>query len=74
MSSTNETGGLDQTSDAPVNAGGTWAPRLTADEALSLLTAGNRRYVTESMSGPRRTAARRLEVSPQQHPFAAMHP
>jgi carbonic anhydrase len=42
------------------------------EEALKKLLAGNKRYVTEKVSGPNRSSKRRAELAKGQHPFAVI--
>jgi carbonic anhydrase len=48
------------------------APAVTADQALSKLMIGNRRYVTNHMQHPHQTRAARQALSKEQHPFATV--
>lgn len=47
-------------------------PTVPADRALQMLVEGNQRYVTNRLSHPDQTAARRTLVAAAQHPFAVI--
>ena len=47
-------------------------PPIAADAALRRLLEGNRRFVSQTLAAPNRSAARRLEVATGQAPFAAV--
>jgi len=44
----------------------------SADEALALLMAGNRRHVSDKHAHPNRSASRRVQVIERQEPFAVI--
>jgi carbonic anhydrase len=46
------------------------APKVGAEEALTRLKTGNRRFVSVAASTGKPTAARRAETAQEQHPFA----
>ena len=46
--------------------------RLTSDQALKRLMAGNRRYVLSRLVNPRQTSERRAELRNGQYPFAVV--
>jgi carbonic anhydrase len=47
-------------------------PRVSADDALQTLLAGNHAFVTAGATCPRQTTARRSEVAAEQHPIAVV--
>ncbi len=47
-------------------------PRMTPDEALARLLAGNRRFANDKVRSPRRNTVRRAEIAQGQNPFATL--
>jgi carbonic anhydrase len=45
---------------------------MTPKQALSRLVAGNRRFVNDKVTNPRRTTVRRVEIAQGQNPFATL--